>query len=119
MELANFLDARFKIDRPVNLHVTGCPHSCAQHYIGDIGLLGTKVGGEEGYQVVIGGGSDHDQGIARELISSIPFSDLSPVMERLFEAYMSQSNPEESFLNFTRRHSISDLQGFCRTQELP
>ena len=36
---------------PVNLHVTGCPHSCAQHYIGDIGLMGVKVGGEEGYQV--------------------------------------------------------------------
>ena len=117
--LASFLDGRFKIDQPVNLHVTGCPHSCAQHYIGDIGLLGTKVGGEEGYQVVIGGGSDHDQGIARELIPSIPFSDLPPVMERLFEAYVSQRNPEESFLNFTRRHSVTDLQGFCRSQELP
>ena len=67
--MANLLDARFKIEQPVNLHVTGCPHSCAQHYIGDIGLLGTKVGGEEGYQVVIGGGSDQDKGLARELIS--------------------------------------------------
>ena len=51
VELANLLDARFKIEQPVNLHVTGCPHSCAQHYIGDIGLLGTKVSGQEGYQV--------------------------------------------------------------------
>ena len=56
VELANLLDAQFKIDQPVNLHVTGCPHSCAQHYIGDIGLLGTKMSGAEGYQVVIGGG---------------------------------------------------------------
>ncbi len=86
VELANRLDARFHIEQPVNLHVTGCPHSCAQHYIGDIGLLGTKVRGEEGYQVVIGGGSDQDQGLARELIPSIPFSDLPPVMERLFYA---------------------------------
>ena len=62
VELANLLDARFKIDQPVNLHVTGCPHSCAQHYIGDIGLLGAKVSGEEGYQVFLGGGSDQDQG---------------------------------------------------------
>ena len=44
VELANLLDARFKIEQPVNLHVTGCPHSCAQHYIGDIGLLGVKCG---------------------------------------------------------------------------
>ena len=118
VELANFLDSRFPIDQPVNLHVTGCPHSCAQHYIGDIGLLGTKIRGEEGYQVVIGGGSDQDQGIARELIPSIRFSDLSPVMERLFRAYTTQREPEESFLQFSRRHSIADLQNFCTVQEL-
>ena len=116
--LANFLDGRFKIDQPVNLHVTGCPHSCAQHYIGDIGLLGTKVGGEEGYQVVLGGGSDQDQGIARELIPSIRFSELSPVMERLFLAYTTQCNLGESFLQFSRRHSITDLQNLCFAQEL-
>jgi ferredoxin-nitrite reductase len=118
VELANSLDAHFKIDQPVNLHVTGCPHSCAQHYIGDIGLLGTKVGGEEGYQIVIGGGSDQDQGIARELISSIRFTDLSPVMERLFHAYTGQREPGESFLQFTRRHSIEQLKDFCLAKEL-
>ncbi|WP_348268577.1 NirA family protein [Edaphobacter paludis] len=116
--LANMLDSRFNIMQPVNLHVTGCPHSCAQHYIGDIGLMGVKVGGEEGYQVVVGGGSDQDQSIARELIPAIKFSDLPPVMEQLFRTYTTQRNPEESFLDFTRRHSITELQSFCATQEL-
>ena len=116
--LANLLDSRFNIMQPVNLHVTGCPHSCAQHYIGDIGLMGVKVGGEEGYQVVIGGGCDSDQGIGRELIPAIKFSDLPPVMEQLFHSYTTQGNPEESFLEFTRRHSIAELQSFCATQEL-
>lgn len=118
VELANFLDSRFKIEQPVNLHVTGCPHSCAQHYIGDVGLLGVKVGGEEGYQVVIGGGSDQDQGLARELIPSIRFSDLSPVMERLFHAYTLQRGPEESFLRFARRHSIAQLKDLCLAREI-
>jgi ferredoxin-nitrite reductase len=108
--LANLLDTRFKIDQPVNLHVTGCPHSCAQHYVGDIGLLGTKVGGAEGYQVVIGGGSDLDQGLARELISSIAYSDLPPILESLFAAYTERRKPGESFLAFSRRHSIEELQ---------
>jgi ferredoxin-nitrite reductase len=116
--LANLLDSRFNIMQPVNLHVTGCPHSCAQHYIGDIGLMGVKVGGEEGYQVVIGGGSDHDQGIGRELIPAIRFSDLPPVMEQLFHSYTMRRNPEESFLEFMRRHTITELQSFCATQEL-
>jgi ferredoxin-nitrite reductase len=117
VELANLLDSRFQIVQPVNLHVTGCPHSCAQHYIGDIGLLGTKVMGAEGYQVVIGGGADKDQGLARELISSIPFPDLPPVLERLMGAYVARRGPEETFLEFSRRHSIDELQAFCALKE--
>ena len=116
VELANMLDARFKIEQPVNLHVTGCSHSCAQHYIGDIGLLGTKVSGQEGYQVVLGGGSDQDQGLARDLIAAIPFSELPPVMERLFEAYIERRGEDETFLNFSRRHSIEELKSFCLSE---
>ena len=117
-QLANLLDSQFKIDQPINLHVTGCPHSCAQHYIGDIGLLGTKVGAEEGYQVVIGGGSDADQELARELIAAISYVDLAPAMERLFAAYIEVRNPDESFLDFSRRHSVAELQSFLTQKEL-
>lgn len=113
VELATLIDEHFPINQPVNLHVTGCPHSCAQHYIGDIGLLGAKVESEEGYQIVIGGGSDEGQGIARELIPAIKFSDLPPVMERLFAAYMKLREPDESFLSFSRRHAIAVLRSFC------
>jgi ferredoxin-nitrite reductase len=117
VELANLLDSRFKIDQPVNLHVTGCPHSCAQHYVGDIGLLGTKVGGEEGYQVVIGGGSDRDQGLAREIIPSVAYNDLPPMLESLFATFEERRNANESFLEFSRRHSIPELQSFLAVKE--
>jgi ferredoxin-nitrite reductase len=117
VELANLLDARFKIEQPVNLHVTGCAHSCAQHYIGDIGLMSMKVGGAEGYQVVIGGGSDRDVGLARELIPAIPYSELAPVMENLFAAYIEQRSIDETFLEFSRRHSIEQLKTFCTAKE--
>lgn len=112
--LANSLDATFKILRPVNLHVTGCSHSCAQHYVGDLGLMGVKVGGEEGYQVVLGGGSDQDQGLARELIPAIKFTELEPVIHRLFHAYTERARAEESFLDFTRRCEIDELKQFCQ-----
>jgi len=117
VELANIIDARFKIVQPVNLHVTGCPHSCAQHYVGDIGLLGTKVAGQEGYQVVIGGGSDQDQGLARELVSAVAYDELAPMLVGLFAAYVDQRNPQESFLEFSRRHSIPELQSFLTVKE--
>jgi ferredoxin-nitrite reductase len=113
VELANYLDQRFPIDQPLNLHVTGCPNSCAQHYIGDIGLLGVKVGGEEGYQVFIGGGSDQDQAIARELMPATKFNDLTQAMNRLFTAFTTRRNEGESFLEFSRRHEIAELKNFC------
>jgi ferredoxin-nitrite reductase len=117
LELAQHLDERFRIEQPLNLHVTGCPHSCAQHYIGDIGLLGAKVGGEEGYQVVIGGGSDDRQELARELIPAIRFADLPPVMEKLFSVYMGKRRENESFLAYTRRHSMEELKAQIAIEE--
>lgn len=113
--LATHLDDRFRIVQPINLHLTGCPHSCAQHYIGDIGLLGTKVEGEEGYQVSLGGGSDQDQGIARELIPASRFSEIPPLLDNLFHAFQERRNSkEETFLSFTRRHSIDQLRSFAQ-----
>ena len=51
-EIADHVDARLSLDAPVNVHLTGCHHSCAQHYIGDIGLMGVKVAiNDEGDQV--------------------------------------------------------------------
>jgi ferredoxin-nitrite reductase len=108
--LANSLDERFTIEQPINLHVTGCSNSCAQHYIGDIGMMGVKVGGEEGYQVVLGGGADTEQGLAREFIPAIKFTELTPVMHRLFEAFSQLRLADESFLEFSRRHSIEELR---------
>jgi ferredoxin-nitrite reductase len=115
--LARMLDGAFNILEPVNLHVTGCSHSCAQHYIGDLGLMGVKVGGEEGYQVVLGGGSDQDQALARELIPAIKFTELEPLIRRLFHSYSERALVQESFLEFTRRHEIADLRQFCQLEE--
>ena len=71
--------------QPVNIHFTGCPNSCAQHYCGDIGLLGTMVdtpaGPVEGYHVYVGGGSDHERELAREFAKAVPFDDLPPLLD--------------------------------------
>lgn len=117
IEIATILDSRFPIMQPVNLHVTGCPHSCAQHYIGDVGLLGVKIAGEEGYQLVVGGGADSDQALGREIIPAIRYADLKPALERLFASYIAQRGPGESFLQFTRRHTVSELQNFLAMKE--
>ncbi len=113
VELARSLDATFPIDQTVNLHVTGCSNSCAQHYIGDIGLMGVKVEGEEGYQVNLGGGADNDQGIARELFAAMKYSEVKPALHRLFAGFTTTREADESFLTFARRHSLEDLRALC------
>ena len=42
-EIGDWCEPRVNIDTPLNIHVTGCHHSCAQHYISDIGLIAAKV----------------------------------------------------------------------------
>ena len=41
--IGKHLDQKIQLDQPINIHLTGCNHSCAQHYIGDIGMMGVKV----------------------------------------------------------------------------
>ncbi len=122
MELATYLEARVALDRPINLHVTGCSNSCAQHYIGDIGLEGTKVevGDEmvDGYHLCVGGGWGVEQGAGSRLLDSLPFEKIPPILERLLECYLTQRiNPEESFAEFARRQEVDALRAIVLEED--
>ncbi|QDT58680.1 Sulfite reductase [ferredoxin] [Stieleria bergensis] len=114
MFLADFLESRFDLDVPINLHLTGCHHSCAQHYIGDIGLLGCKVeqGDDmvDGYHIHFGGGWGMNQGIGRLVFESVAFSDVPAKLASVISAYLQQRHDGESFVAFTARHSDQELQ---------
>ena len=91
--LADYLEERLELDVPINLHLTGCHNSCAQHYIGDVGLQGVKVevGDEtvEGYHLCVGGGYADRQGIGRTLFESLPFEEI-PAARRTAAAVLSR-----------------------------
>jgi len=116
LALARYLEeAGISVDRPLNIHLTGCPHSCAQHYCGDIGLLGVKVktdSGEtvEGYDIVLGGGLEAEQGLAREVARGIPFEAVPPLLAHLLRTYLQQRQGDESFAAFTRRLDATTLE---------
>ena len=117
LKLADYLEARVAIDTPVNIHLTGCHHSCAQHYVGDIGLLAAKVDrGEEsveGYHVYIGGGaaSTSEQAMARDYAQAVAFDDLPALLERLLVAYLAHRRAAtESFFEFCLRHEVGQLR---------
>ena len=114
LALADHLDRRLALDGPLNIHLTGCPNSCAQHYVGDIGLLATKVdlGGDaeaEGYHLVVGGGSGAERRLGREIRRDIPAEVLPPLLEAGLAGYLAQRRPGESFHAFANRHSTAEL----------
>ena len=114
--LTDHLEARVPVDQPLNIHLTGCHHSCAQHYIGDIGLLAAKVDrGEtevEGYVVLVGGGAGPDrQSMAREIYPGTGFDALPTLIERMLQAWLAnRRDAGESFRDFTLRHDVETLR---------
>ena len=115
LDLADHLEARLALDQPINIHLTGCPHSCAQHLVADIGLLATKVeiGDDmiEGYHISVGGGGGAEQRIARELHPSVPFADVPKRIAALLGAYLEhRASAAESFHDFIGRQPIEALK---------
>ena len=109
--IVNHLQTCFELDQPLNIHLTGCPNSCAQHYIGDIGLVGAPVkDGGEGYNIYVGGGADQDQGLARFLSGPVAARDIRRFMEQIVGNYLKRRRAAESFLAFTRRLGEDELQ---------
>ena len=111
--MMDYLDKRVKLDKPVNVHFTGCAHSCAQHFMGDIGLLGTKVKTEsgEGYHITVGGGFGENRKIGRQVFSGVAFEALGETLEGMLKGYLKgRSGPDESFHSFCNRHSVNELQ---------
>jgi ferredoxin-nitrite reductase len=120
IQIADYLESKLTLDQPINIHLTGCHHSCAQHYIGDIGLLATKVPvGEEmveGYHIYVGGGYGSKQGVAKELFRNVIADDAPATIERMLQSYLAHRNPShETFVDFVNRHPADQLVTLVET----
>jgi ferredoxin-nitrite reductase len=119
-EIARWCEERLALDGPVNIHLTGCHHSCAQHYVGDIGLLAAKIAVNEdgdtveGYHIHVGGGFGPDAALGRELFHDLKAEDAPRTVERILQAYLAhRSGTQETFLAFARRHDVDALKAMC------
>ncbi|AMV34835.1 Sulfite reductase [Pirellula sp. SH-Sr6A] len=118
-ELATYLEDRIELDQPVNIHFTGCHHSCAQHAIGDIGLIATKVewGDEviDGYHILLGGRTGFDHAIATKVLESVPENGVPAAVERILRLYLEHRNGVESFADFSKTADWLSLLSEQRT----
>jgi ferredoxin-nitrite reductase len=87
LAMVKVLEAELKLTRPVRIHWTGCPNSCGQPQVADIGLMGTKVrkNGKavDGVDIYMGGKVGKDAQLGTCVIKSVPCEDLLPVLRSL------------------------------------
>jgi sulfite reductase (ferredoxin) len=103
-------------DQPLKLHVTGCPNSCGQHWIADIGIDGKKmkVDGRlvDAYYFCLGGSLGLHQATARPVGYRCPATDVPEAIERLLRQYLTARRAAENLRQFFARHTDTELRGF-------
>jgi ferredoxin-nitrite reductase len=115
-EIIERLESRFGNDvSELKLGVDGCPHSCAHHWVSDIGLQGTTARGDadsgklEAYEIYLRGGLGPSAEIGRPLLRRVPAEEAAASVERLVAAYLSERADGESFQAFAKRKSDEEL----------
>jgi sulfite reductase beta subunit-like hemoprotein len=100
----------------LRLNLDGCPHACAHHWIGDIGLQGTTLRergpqGErrQGYDLFLRGGLGRTAAIGRPVLRRVPGEEVHRVIERLFRAYLEARREGERIQQFFARHADEEL----------
>jgi ferredoxin-nitrite reductase len=92
------LQEELSMPRPVRIHWTGCPNSCGQPQVADIGLMGTKArkNGEmvEAVDIWMGGKVGKDAHLGSRVMEKIPCEDLKPILRELLIEHF-QASPRQ------------------------
>ncbi len=101
-------------EQHLKLHVTGCPNSCGQHWIADIGIEGKKIKvgdrQQDAYYFCVGGAVGLHQSVARPIGYRCLASEVPDAIERLLLRYLDQRLPDENLRRFFARHSDEELR---------
>jgi sulfite reductase beta subunit-like hemoprotein len=102
----------------LRLHLDGCPHACAQHWVGDLGFQGTTARDAEGkrhqaYDIFVRGGLGPDAAIGRPLFRRVLSEELNEAVEGLVAGWLGSRKLGESFTAFTRRLTDGELGAFA------
>ncbi len=109
-------------DQQLKLHVTGCPNSCGQHWIADIGIEGKKIKQDGGlvdaYYFCVGGSVGAHAATGRPVGYRIPATEVPSAIERLLKTYNSARQPNENLRAYFGRHSNEELRAQLAGEEL-
>ena len=114
--LVQLLEERFprgELDG-LRLHLDGCPHACAQHWVGDIGFQGTTVRDADGrrhqaYDIYLRGSLDRPAAIARPVFRRVPTDELDDAVVALVRGWVEGRAQSESFRVWCDRTTDGEL----------
>ncbi len=112
--------ADIELDRPISLHVNGCPNSCARIQVADIGLKGQIVTTDDGrqvpgFQVHLGGGlasAERDEaGLGRTVRGlRVAADEVAGYAERVVRRFVATRKADETFAQWSHRVGEEQLR---------
>jgi sulfite reductase (ferredoxin) len=105
MDLIEELERRLPdFDEPIGINVNGCPNACARFQVADIGLKGMLIGGEDGFQVHLGGSVGQEAALGRKVRGlKVTAAELPDYIERMLRRFQDERTDGESFATWVRR----------------
>lgn len=113
--LVNLIDENVKWNNSelFRINVNGCPNSCGQHWIADVGLQGCtkKIDGQlvEHFDVFLGGGLGSGATFNKR-IKRLPVEEVAGAIQKLINHYEAHNQNGESFRDFCNRHTEEELE---------
>jgi sulfite reductase beta subunit-like hemoprotein len=110
--------------RKLSVKISGCPNSCGQHWIADLGFYGNarKIDGKEVpyYQMLLGGGYD-EQGVMRFglAIQSIPARLAPTAVARVLDHFIANRKAGETFRQYVMRQKVETFRAFTADLSKP
>lgn len=113
--VAKYLDEHITIDVPVRIHMVGCPNSCGQRQIADIGIQGIKMRTKErkmieAFEIYVGGTLENGGQLNEKLKGRIEAQHLEQVLKELIIYFKETKKPGESFFVYYQRVGLETLQ---------
>jgi sulfite reductase (NADPH) hemoprotein beta-component len=94
----------------LDIKMSGCMNACGHHHVGNIGILGVDKGGEEWYQITIGGAAGADASLGTVIGPSVRKIDVPETIARLLAVYVEYRQGEERFLDTVRRLGVKPFK---------
>jgi sulfite reductase (NADPH) hemoprotein beta-component len=94
----------------LDVKMSGCMNACGHHHVGHIGILGVDKGGEEWYQITIGGAAGKDAALGSVIGPSVAKAEVAETIARLLAVYVERREPEERFVDTVHRIGIKPFK---------